>query len=67
MLGNYRVASLLVASRVVHSSIELLSYVYTTSRKVVGSIPDEIIVSFFNLPNVSSCDIASHAPHPKSE
>jgi hypothetical protein len=40
---------------------------YARSRKVAGSIPDEVIGLFFNLPNPSSCTVALKSSQPRSE
>jgi hypothetical protein len=37
---------------------------YATSRKVTGSIPDEVIGIFFNLPNPSSRTMALGSTQP---
>jgi hypothetical protein len=39
---------------------------YATSRKITGSIPDEII-KFFNLLNLSSLTMALESPQPLTE
>jgi hypothetical protein len=39
---------------------------YATSRKIAGSIPDEI-TGFFNLPNPSSRTMALGSTHPLTE
>jgi hypothetical protein len=39
---------------------------YVTSQKVVGSIPDEVII-FFNLPNPSSRTMALGSTQPLTE
>jgi hypothetical protein len=40
---------------------------YATSRKVVGSIPDEVIKFFFNLPNSFSRTMAPGSIQPLTE
>jgi hypothetical protein len=40
---------------------------YATSRKVVGSIPDEVIGFFFNLPNPSSRTMALGSTQPLTQ
>jgi hypothetical protein len=40
--------------------------IYATSRKVAGSIPDEVI-EFLNWPNTSSCTMALGSTQPLTE
>jgi hypothetical protein len=40
---------------------------YAKSQKVMGSIPDEISVIFFNLANPSSCSMALGSTEPLTE
>jgi hypothetical protein len=40
---------------------------YATSRKVAGSIPDEVIEFFFNLPNSYSRNMALWSTQPLTE
>jgi hypothetical protein len=60
MLGNYRVAAQLVASRAVLSYTELVNVsvciTLLQNRKVAGSITD-VVNPFSNLPNTSSCSV----------
>jgi hypothetical protein len=49
-----------------HGSVDWLRH-YATSRKVEGSIPDEIIDFFFNLPNPSSRTVSLGSTQPLIE
>jgi hypothetical protein len=48
-----------------HGSVSWLSH-YATSRKVTGSIPDEVI-GFFNCLNPSSCTMVLGSTQPLTE